>query len=265
MEKTEAKEIEQLIKKNGKEELNFWKLMKRIKKKKRSNEEAMEDELGILTRDKKKILKIKSDYYEKLYKKNLTPEEEEREKEYEEELRNAFNDKRENLKSYNQEFTIEELIKCCKILKTNKAHGPDGITYEMLKYGGMTLWQELLRLCNQILFEEDDIPEDWTKGDIISIFKGKGKITKMMYQRGITLTSCIMKVIEKMIGNRIGPLIKENSTDLQGGGKKGEAVEEYLMAIQTIIDSNNKEGKETILLVTDVSKAFDQAWRTAEE
>jgi hypothetical protein len=72
-----------------------------------------------------------------------------------------------------------------------------------------------------------------------------------------------MKVIEKMIGMRIGPLIKENSTDLQGGGKKGECVEEYLLALQTVIDKNKLEGKETKLLITDVAKAFDQAWRAA--
>ena len=35
----------------------------------------MEDENGSLTKDQKKIMRIKSEYYENLYKKNLTPEE----------------------------------------------------------------------------------------------------------------------------------------------------------------------------------------------
>ena len=145
----------------------------------------------------------------------------------------------------------------------NKAHGPDGITNEMIKHGGMELYQEFLRLSNEMLFEEIETPEDWDIGDIVSIYKGKGKQTQMKFQRGITLTSCLMKVVEKMIGLRIGPLIKENSTDLQGGGKKGESVEEYLLVIQTMIDKNRQEGKETKLLITDVAKAFDHAWRVA--
>jgi hypothetical protein len=165
--------------------------------------------------------------------------------------------------TYNQKFTMEELMKCIWLCKMNKAHGPDGITYEMIKFGGKKLHQAILRIANEILFEEVETPEDWDFGDIISIFKGKGKKTQMKFQRGLTMTSCIMKIVEKMIGIRIGPLIKRNSTDLQGGGKKGEAVEEYLLAIQTVVDRNLQEGKETKLLITDVSKAFDQAWRIA--
>ena len=263
MEKAEAEEIDQLIERNGKEKLNFWRTMKQIKKKVSTTEEAMEDENGVITTDPKKIMKIKSDYYENLYKKNLTDDEMKREEEMIRELIEAFHNAEENLKPYNQCFTIEELLKCIALVQMNKANGPDGITYEMLKHGGTELHLELLRLANEILYEEIDIPDDWSIGDIISIYKGKGKLTEMRFQRGITLTSCIMKVIEKMIGARIGPLIKENSTDLQGGGKQGECVEEYLLAIQTVIDKNDQEGKETKLLITDVAKAFDQAWRSA--
>ena len=263
MERTEAKEIEKLIKRNGKEELNFWRTIKQIKKKTSTKEEAIEDENGEITKNPRTLMKIKSEYYENLYKKNLSAEETERENEYLKDLEEAFNDIWENLKSYNQKFTKEELMKCIMLLKMNKAHGPDGITYEMIKHGGEELHELILRIANQILFEEVETPEDWDFGDIISIYKGKGKKTQMKFQRGLTLTSCIMKVVEKMIGSRIGPLIKDNSTDLQGGGKKGEAVEEYLLAIQTIIDRNKQDGKETKLLITDVAKAFDQAWRIA--
>ena len=35
------------------------------------------------------------------------------------------------------------------------------------------------------------------------------------------------------------------------------------MAIQTVIDTNKKDNNETTLIITDVAKAFDQAWRTA--
>ena len=35
------------------------------------------------------------------------------------------------------------------------------------------------------------------------------------------------------------------------------------MAIQTVIDTNKKDNNETTLIITDVAKAFDQAWKTA--
>ena len=35
------------------------------------------------------------------------------------------------------------------------------------------------------------------------------------------------------------------------------------MAIQTVIDTNKDDNNETMLIIMDVAKAFDQAWRTA--
>ena len=83
----------------------------------------------------------------------------------------------------------------------------------------------------------------------------------MKYQRGLSLTSNVLKCFEKIIAKRINPVIKEKSTPLQGGGKTDEACEEYLFIIQTIIDINKKRKKPTKLIITDVEKAFDQAWR----
>ena len=83
----------------------------------------------------------------------------------------------------------------------------------------------------------------------------------MVFQRGITLTSCVLKILENVVGNRVEPVIRKESTPLQGGGKKGESPEEYIFALQTIIDINKKENKSTKIIITDVEKAFDQAWR----
>ena len=216
MEKTEAEEIEGLINKKGQEKLNFWKTIKQIKRKEMEGKEGIEDINGKVTKDKEEILNIKREYYKNLYRKDMTVEEIEREKEYEQELENAFTDMSENYKDYNQDFTMKEIHESIKEIKTNK----DGITNEMLKHGGVALKREIIQVCNEILFEREEQPNDWRMGEIISIFKGKGKKTHMKYQRGITLTSCILKLIERIIGNRIGLIIKENSTPLQGGGKK---------------------------------------------
>ena len=83
----------------------------------------------------------------------------------------------------------------------------------------------------------------------------------MACQRGITLTSTILKLLESIIGARIEPIIRIDCTPLQGGGKKGEAAEEYIFIMQTIIDANKQERKSSKFIITDVEKAFDQAWR----
>lgn len=118
----------------------------------------MEDENGLATKDPRRILKIKSDYYESLYKKNLTAEEIKREEEMEKELNEAFKDAEENLKAYNQLFTLEELLKCIMLVQMNKAHGPDGITYEMIKNGGTELHSIYQKSFNVKLFQIQSKP-----------------------------------------------------------------------------------------------------------
>ena len=131
----------------------------------------------------------------------------------------------------------------------------------MLKEGKEIIKDDLCCVLNNIKEKKEEFPKSWELGDIISFFKGKGDPLNLTYQRGITLTSCLLKILENVIGSRIEPIIRKNSTPLQGGGKKGESPEEYIFALQTIIDSNKKKQKPSKLIITDVEKAFDQAWR----
>ena len=141
------------------------------------------------------------------------------------------------------------------------APGPDGITNLMLKNSLELLKNPFCDMMNNIKEGTEDFPTSWELGDLISFFKGKGDPYDMIFQRGISLTSCVLKILENVVGNRVEPVIRKNSTSLQGGGKKGESSEEYLFALQTIIDINKKAGQPTKIIITDVEKAFDQAWR----
>ena len=128
-------------------------------------------------------------------------------------------------------------------LKKNKAPGPDQITNDMLIQEQNYLVQPMTDCYNNMLKEKEEIPESWNNADIISIYKGKGDRHSMNNQRGISLTSSVFKCLEKVIGNRIDENKKKYTTNLQGGGKKGEATEEYILMIKTIIDITKKGGK----------------------
>ena len=161
----------------------------------------------------------------------------------------------------NKKITTEEMEGKTTKAKDKKVPGPDEVTNEMMKEGKEYVKNDLCNIFNEIKEGKREVPESWKLGDIISFFKGKGDPYQMIYQRGITLTSSILKIFESIIGDRIEPVIRRNSTPLQGGGKKGESPEEYIFILQTVIDSNKKERKGTKLIITDVEKAFDQAWR----
>ncbi len=59
-------------------------------------------------------------------------------------------------------------------LKLGKAPGSDGITAEMLKYGGEIVVDWMMWICN-LEWEESKVPEDCRKAVIVPLYKGKGK------------------------------------------------------------------------------------------
>ena len=100
-------------------------------------------------------------------------------------------------------ITVQEIENQIKQLSKGKAPGPDFLTNEHLIYSGNTLVENLCLLFNAIL-REKYVPEIFKVGKIISIYKGKNKdkCSPTNY-RGITLTSIISKLFEKVILLRI--------------------------------------------------------------
>ena len=161
----------------------------------------------------------------------------------------------------NKKITAKEVENCIEKNGNNKAPGPDEITNEMLKEGKELIKERLSEVMNDMKENNIEIPEIWKVKEIIFFYKRKGDYLDLSCQRGISLTSTVLKLLENIIKESIESEIRNKSTPLQGGGKKGKNPEEYIFIIQTIIDSNRKEGKSSKLIITDVEKAFDQAWR----
>ena len=81
------------------------------------------------------------------------------------------------------DFTIKELIRVIQSLKAGKANGPDGIPNETLKEAdGFT--REIFRKELNKILKSMDIPEQWTKGSLKRLYKGKGKKRKMLKRKG---------------------------------------------------------------------------------
>ena len=53
------------------------------------------------------------------------------------------------------------------------------------------------------VYNEEKIPDEWQKGEIIRIYKEKGEKGKCSNERGITLASNMGKVFERLINNCI--------------------------------------------------------------
>ena len=136
-----------------------------------------------------------------------------------------------------EKFSMRELSPVLKQLSRGKSQGPDNIPNEALIETNKDTRRIFLRVFNKI-YADGEIPKTWCEGNIIRIYKGKGKKGKCSNERGITLSSNLAKPFERVINNRIKEVI--NMTPNQGGGIKGKSTSDNLIRITNFIKSNIK-------------------------
>ena len=101
----------------------------------------------------------------------------------------------------NMEIIVVEVLKEIKHSKNGKAPGTGAINSELLKYGGRKIAILITRLINKIL-KEGDVQYEMRIEYISSIFK-KGKKNDCANYRGICVTNPMMKLIGRIIRNRL--------------------------------------------------------------
>ena len=82
----------------------------------------------------------------------------------------------------------EELVTAIKKLRRKKSTGPDEIPNELFIEADKDTKHIIMTALNKIN-KEMAIPQEWQKGEICRIFKGKGIKGKCSNERGLTLSS----------------------------------------------------------------------------
>ncbi|GBN88931.1 RNA-directed DNA polymerase from mobile element jockey [Araneus ventricosus] len=162
---------------------------------------------------------------------------------------------------YNTDFTFSELKRC--LSETHKTSpGPDNISYLMLQHLSDTSLQNLLFLYNRI-WQEHSFPSCWQQAIIIPILKpGKEPLDPRNY-RPITLTSCLCKILEKMVNKRLLYYLEINKifSPFQSGFRQGRCTVDNLLALETEIRNAFIRRHHTVAIVFDIEKAYDRSWR----
>ena len=160
------------------------------------------------------------------------------------------------------DFTMEELLKALKILKNNKAAGPDRIPAEALKACPPNFLKIILKLMNKIK-NKMIYPETWTEG-VTSLLHKDGDDEDPNNFRAITVTNAISKVLAIMINERFTTIIEEKKIlkKEQIGFQKKSRPADHLLVIKTLIDHYNGRGRKLYACFVDFQKAFDSVWRT---
>ena len=146
-------------------------------------------------------------------------------------------------------------------LNVNKPGDPDEISPKLIKALGYHLVKPLTLLFNKSL-QLGQVLCQWKMANVSAIFKGKGKDNDPTNYRPISITSCLGKIMEKIIFKYLYNYLQEHEilTKYQSGFRPNDSTTNQLLEIYHIILENLDKGKDIKFIFCDVSKAFDKVW-----
>ena len=136
---------------------------------------------------------------------------------------------------YNASISMKEISSALSQCR-NTAPGLDGIRYEMLRHLADTAFDFLLLIYNKVWIEEC-FPEAWGKAVVLSFLKKDEPPAEPESYRAIALTSCVCKLLERIINNRLQYILEKNNllSQRQCGFRKMRGTEDAHVLLQTAI------------------------------
>ena len=163
--------------------------------------------------------------------------------------------------TYNNSFTFEEFKRSLN-MTSESSPGQDKITYKMIKMSHISLQMLILHLFNTI-FSQGVFPDSWKISIVVPILKpGKDPNVTTSY-RPISLTSCLCKLLEKMINDRLMWYLEINDRipPQQAGFRRHRNTTDHLVELETTIQEAINRRQHTVAVFFDINKAYDTAWR----
>jgi hypothetical protein len=148
-----------------------------------------------------------------------------------------------------------EVAAAIQRLKNNKSPGNDGITGEMIKYGGDVVLQEIHKICNAA-WKEGRTPDEWKKSILVILYK-KGNALECSNYRTIALISHLGKVLMMILTERLRRQTEEYLTDGQAGFRRDRSTVQQILALRLIGEKARRKNKKIYNCFIDFKKAFD--------
>ena len=155
--------------------------------------------------------------------------------------------------------TRREIIQAINSLKNGKAPGHDNLNAELFKADPELAATILTPLFTKI-WEQEEIPTDWSRGVIIKIPK-KGSLSDCNNWRGITLLSVPSKIFCKVIIQRITQAVDDLLRNEQSGFRKGRGCTDNIFTLRNILEQCTEWNRELYVNFIDYEKAFDSIHR----
>lgn len=161
----------------------------------------------------------------------------------------------------NKDFSLQEYHKAIHY-KKETSPGEDKLGYKILKHLPLKTQNIILKLINTS-WRKKQLPQSWKSSIVIPIQKtGKNPSDSSSY-RPISLTSCLCKLMETMVKNRLEFHLAKNKVlnETQSGFRKGRSTYDHLTKLQHQIRKGISRREFTLAVFLDIEKAFDLVWQ----
>jgi endonuclease/exonuclease/phosphatase family metal-dependent hydrolase len=148
-------------------------------------------------------------------------------------------------------FTLDELTLVLQQLNSSSAPGPDGLPYNIFQCMGPLAKSKLLEIYNQCL-RSGTLPSSFKYAVQNAIPKSDGGV------RGITLMNAAVKILERLIYNRIKNPILDTIPDYQYGFRQGLSAIDQAARLIVAIQQAKLDKQNVGILFLDIKKAFDR-------
>ena len=173
----------------------------------------------------------------------------------------AINFSPDNSEEYNAQFSLEELQDALMSTE-DSSPGEDGIIYAMIRQLPSDAKLFLLKVINKV-WETGILPRSWKISIIIPVQKPHKDPLQPSSYRPIALTSCVCKLMEKMINTRLVWHLESKNllSPNQFGFRKNRSTLDPLLKLSNQIQQGFATGCQTIGVFFDMEKAYDTTWR----
>ncbi|CAK1587557.1 unnamed protein product [Parnassius mnemosyne] len=158
-----------------------------------------------------------------------------------------------------REFFQDETDRALKLLPPNKAAGFDGVYNEFLKHLGLKCRKWLKEFFSDILLRSK-LPRDFNRSKIIAILKPQKPADNPKSYRPNALVNCVYKLLDRLIYNRIMPLIDKVVQVEQAGFRCGRNCTNQVLSLTTHIEAGFQKKLKTVAVLIDLSAAYDTVW-----
>ena len=163
--------------------------------------------------------------------------------------------------AYNDPFTSPEFRHALS-LTSDSSPGSDMVTYSMIKHAHLSLQTFLLDTFNLIFFQHE-FPANWRTSIIVPLAKPGKDHTNPTNYRPIALTSCLCKLLEKMVNIRLMWYLERGGyiTHVQSGFRRNRSTTDHLVQFEQDVQTAMHHRRHTLAVFFDLTKAYDTAWR----